>query len=65
MVLKEQIKQETDLDVKSNNPEAETCQETKETINAEVNQSVQSMLDQVSLEDRMRISLLSNIFEPE
>ena len=59
-----EIKQEADLDIKSsNNPETETCQETKETINAEVNQSVQSMLDQVSLEDRMRISLLSNMLK--
>ena len=55
------IKQEEDLDVKEMLDNAD--QETKENINAEVNQSVQSMLDQVSLEDRMRISLLSNMLK--
>ena len=35
-------------------------EDSSETINAEVAESMQSMLDQVSLEDRMRISLLSS-----
>ena len=54
------IKQEEDADEK---PESEQMEETKDSINAEVNQSVQSMLDQVTLEDRMRISLLSNMLK--
>merc|ERR1712242_486853 len=54
------IKQEDDADEK---PESEQMEETKDSINAEVNQSVQSMLDQVTLEDRMRISLLSNMLK--
>ena len=35
-------------------------EDSPETINAEVAESMNSMLDQVSLEDRMRISLLSS-----
>ena len=50
-----EIKQEVDLDA---SPHPET--ETKDTIHAEVKEKVESMLDQVSLEDRMRLSLLSN-----
>merc|ERR1740123_774258 len=49
------IKQEAEEEVK---PEA-----SEEDIKAEVNQSVQSMVDQVTLEDKMRISLLSNMFK--
>ena len=55
------IKQEADAaDVKDDNVDAD---DGEENISAEVNQSVQSMLDQVSLEDRMRISLLSNMLK--
>ena len=34
--------------------------ETKDTIHAEVKEKVESILDQESLEDRMKLSLLSN-----
>ena len=40
--------------------ECEASDDQEETLNAEVRESMQSMLDQVSLEDRMRISLLSS-----
>ena len=40
--------------------ECEGSDDQEETLTAEVRESMQSMLDQVSLEDRMRISLLSS-----